>query len=373
MNPRAPTADTSNSQAPDYLSRRARVLEHAQRQEAHALLVTDLVNVRYLSGFTGSNAALAVAPDQSFLITDGRYRDQAQMECPDVTIVIDRALAKVGCDQMLALGVHYVAVEADHMSVAEYRQLDQSLLEVELLATSGIVEAARRTKDPYEVAQITRACELISEAVDQLLPTIAVGQSERRIARTLESLLLDLGAAGLGFDTIVAAGANSAIPHHAPTEYAVAAGDMLKVDAGALFAGYRSDMTRTYVVGAEPTQRQQELHDAVAQAAQAARDVVAVGVTIRAADDAARTVLRQHGLEDQFTHGLGHGVGLQIHEAPMVNHNSTGSMAAADVFTIEPGAYLPGFAGVRIEDTLVVADEGSQILTTTDRQFIRLG
>lgn len=358
---------------PDHAGRveRLRTLLTSTPEDVTGLVVTSLVNVRYLSGFTGSNAALLVLPDHAVLVTDGRYLDQATFESPHVALIEARQTFPGAVRIAGERGLATIGVEAEHLSLAQYRLLANG--DVTLSPTTGLVEQLRRRKDDHEVAQLQAACALISGAVEAVLPRIHVGLTERRIDRMLTDELLDRGADGPAFPAIVAGGPNSAIPHHTPTDRSLQAGDLLKIDAGALVAGYHSDMTRTYVVGAEPTARQRDLHAAVAAAAASARQAVAAGVAGQVPDEAAREVLRDCDLEDRYRHGLGHGVGLQIHEAPMLGRDQTDTIAAGDVLTIEPGAYVPGFGGVRIEDTLAVTDSGTQCLTTVARDLIRLG
>lgn len=356
---------------PDFAVRRRTVLGRAEVQGAAALLVTDRVNVAYLSGFTGSHGCLLLTPAGASLVTDGRYVDQAARQCPDVTVLVERcsevAAVRLACADALAP----VALEAEHITLQQYGELVDVAGQSHLMATRGLVEKQRRAKDPYEIGCITEACRLIDAALAHVLPAIVPGATEKQIANALDRAVVDLGADAVGFETIVAAGANSAIPHHSPTSVRLQPGDLLKIDAGARFRGYHSDMTRTFVVGAEPSMRQRDVFAAVAAAAAAARDTVGPGTPVAAADAAARGELG--GLADRFTHGLGHGVGLQIHEAPMLSARSADTMDPTDVLTIEPGVYLPGFGGVRIEDTLLVTETGSRCLTTTPRDLIRLG
>jgi Xaa-Pro dipeptidase len=239
-----------------------------------------------------------------------------------------------------------------------------------LVATRGLVEQLRRTKDDDEAGLIATACRMTQEALAGVLPWIRPGRTERQIAVRLERAMVDLGADRPAFDSIVAAGANSAVPHHQPGDAPLRAGDLLKIDCGARYRGYHADMTRTFVVGAEPDARQRDMHAAVAAAAAAGRALVAPGAAAAAVDAAARRELGEW--EPRFTHGLGHGLGLQIHEAPLLAARSADTIGRADVLTVEPGVYEPGFGGVRIEDTLLVTDTGAQCLTTMARDLVRL-
>ena len=230
----------------------------------------------------------------------------------------------------------------------------------ELIRASQTVEALREVKDAGEVALLRLACEAADAALTDLVARggLRPGRIEREVGHELEALMLDHGADGVSFETIVAAGANSAIPHHRPTDAVLASGDFVKIDFGALVGGYHSDMTRTFVLG-KAADWQHEIYQLVSEAQQAGRAALAAGASLADVDGAARGVIADAGYAEQFGHGLGHGVGLQIHEAPGINASATGSLLAGSVVTVEPGVYLPDRGGVRIEDTLVVADEAS--------------
>jgi Xaa-Pro aminopeptidase len=297
--------------------------------ELDAMLVTDLINVRYLSGFTGSNGALLVFADdrEPVLATDGRYRTQAAQQAPGLEVVIERACAR------------YLAGRA----------------------ADEAVEALREVKDAGELALLRLACEAADAALADLVDRggLRPGRTEREVGRELEALMLDHGADAVSFETIVAAGPNSAIPHHRPTDAVLATGDFVKIDFGALVAGYHSDMTRTFVLG-KAADWQLEIYQLVADAQRAGREALRPGTGLRDVDAAARQLIADAGYAEQFGHGLGHGVGLQIHEAPGIGATSAGTLLAGSVVTVEPGVYLPGRGGVRIEDTLVVADGTSE-------------
>ena len=356
---------------PDYLLRCSRIESQFESLAADGFLITNLTNVRYLSGFTGSNAALLISPKSSTLITDGRYRDQAAAQSPQVAIEINRNCPAAGVQLAEAQGSRALAIESQHMSLDEYRNMTRAYPAMKFIETRGIVERLRRAKDDYEIAQISAACDVISSVVTEMMSDIRVGMTERQIAAILEQRVIETGAERSAFDSIVAAGTNSAVPHHEPTERQLMVGDWLKIDAGARVAGYCSDMTRTFVVGAEPTEAQQDLHATVAAAADAARAKVAPEVSARVPDSTARAALGKDVAH--FTHGLGHGLGLQIHEAPYLGSRTADTMAVGDILTIEPGVYLPGYGGVRIEDTLLVTEAGSRCLTTATRDLVRLG
>lgn len=322
------------------------------------MLVTDLVNVRYLAGFTGSNAALLVYSDgdsPTRLATDGRYRTQAAQQAPDLEVCIERACGRALVGHAAADGVSRLGFESHVVTVDGFAALSAELEVVELVGAAGTVEELREVKDAGEIAVLRLACEAADAALAELVDRggLRPGRTERQVGRALEALMLDHGADGVSFETIVAAGANSAIPHHRPTDAVLAAGDFVKIDFGAQVSGYHSDMTRTFALS--PVARwQHEIYELVADAQQAGREALAPGVSLRDVDAAARQVIADAGYGERFGHGLGHGVGLQIHEAPGINATAAGTLLAGSTVTVEPGVYLPDRGGVRIEDTLVV-------------------
>jgi len=314
-----------------------------------ALLVTDLVNVRYLTGFTGSNAALLVHADgdgASRFCTDGRYRMQAAAEVPDLETVIERACG-VGLAALAAkLSVERLGFESDAVTVDAHDALAEAADGVGLHRAPGLVQQLRAVKDAEEVEALRRACAVGDAALADLLAAggLRPGRTEREVALDLENRMRAHGATGPAFETILAAGAHSAVPHHRPTDAELRAGDLVKIDFGAL----------------------------VAEAQAAGRAALAPGADVAAVDAAARGVIERAGRGEEFVHGLGHGVGLQIHEAPYIGASATGSLAAGMVVTVEPGVYLPGRGGVRIEDALVVRDEGPELLTETTRELLEV-
>jgi Xaa-Pro aminopeptidase len=328
------------------------------------MLVTDLINVRYLSGFTGSNAALLVFADgdDAVMATDGRYRTQAAQQAPDLEVAIERACGRYLAGRAAAAKARRVGFESHVVTVDGYDALADAGGAAELIRASQTVEALREIKDAGEVALLRLACEAADAALTDLVDRggLRPGRTEREVARELEALMLDHGADGVSFETIVAAGSHSAIPHHRPTDAVLAAGDFVKIDFGALVGGYHSDMTRTFVLGkaGKAADWQVEIYALVSEAQRAGRGALAAGASLSDVDRAARNVIVAAGHGGHFGHGLGHGVGLQIHEAPGINATAAGTLRAGSVVTVEPGVYLPERGGVRIEDTLLVADPG---------------
>lgn len=339
------------------------------------MLVTDLVNVRYLTGFTGSNAALLVFADDTppVLATDSRYRTQAARQAPDLHTVIERACGRHLVQLALAGGARRIGFESHVVTVDGLDVLGGPLSDytgADLVRASGAVEALREVKDAGEVALLRLACEAADAALAALVERggLRPGRTERAVARDLEALMLDHGADGASFETIVAAGANSAVPHHRPTEAVLDSGDFVKIDFGALVGGYHSDMTRTFVLG-RASGWQREIYEVVATAQRAGVEALEVGAALRDIDASARCVIVDAGYGDHFGHGLGHGVGLQIHEAPGINSAATGTLRAGSVVTVEPGVYLPDRGGVRIEDTLLVGARGPEPLSRFTRRL----
>ena len=335
--------------------------------QGRTLLVTSLVNVRYLTGFSGSNAVLAISADDELLGTDGRYRDQVMQEAPDVATVIDRDTRTAVLDR---LGTARLAVEPGCSAgdLLACRALDASTV-----VADALIERLRAVKDDGELASLERACAITATAFLALADELRVGMSEVQVARRLEQIFGELGADDRSFETIVGSGAAGALPHHSPSRQSLAEGDLVVIDAGALVDGYHADMTRTWIVGREPDPWQADLHAQVDAAAGAARQAVTPGADVVELDRVARERLEAAGLGENFTHGLGHGVGLEIHEAPMMGPRSAGSIGAGMAITVEPGAYLLGRGGVRIEDTLAVTASGSRVLTEAPRDLRVVG
>jgi Xaa-Pro aminopeptidase len=337
--------------------------------------VTSLVNVRYLTGFTGSNAALLVTPEGVLLATDGRYTTQAAAQAPDVELVTDRECALALGARAAKDGIRRLAFEEHQVTVETHGRLADVAGKTELVPLGHAVERLRQVKDEEEIACIREACAISDRALGEMLESILLGRAERHIAQELERRMMDHGAEAIGFDTIVASGPNSAVPHHRPGDRRVDEGDFLKIDFGAVYRGYHADMTRTFVVGVEPADWQIEIYDLVFAAQKAGREALAPGADCRDVDAAARSVIAAAGYGDQFPHGLGHGVGLEIHEDPLLGYAKEGKLTARTPVTVEPGVYLPGRGGVRIEDTLVVRDAvdgGPELLTITTKELLVL-
>jgi Xaa-Pro aminopeptidase len=366
--------DRPADQAEQHASRRAALAADLAERDLAAVLVTRLVNVRYLTGLASSNAAVLVAADgTAVLATDGRYVTQAARQAPGVELVVTRALGPDLLHRAVHDGATRVGVEEHDLTLAGHADLVAAEPAVELVPAGRPVERLRRIKDDGELALLATACAVSVRALEELWSGRVAGRTERAVARDLEDRMLDLGADGIAFPTIVAAGPNSAVPHHSPTDREIAAGDLLKVDFGAQVGGYHADCTRTVVVGQPPQPWQRDLHALVRQAQAAGVAALAPGVECLAIDRICRDVLAAAGHAEHFTHGTGHGVGLEIHEAPSLGYHADGRLADRTPVTVEPGVYLPDRGGVRIEDTLVVRAAGTQTLTDTTTDLLVVG
>ena len=332
-----------------------------------AALVTTVLNVRYLTGFTGSAATALVRSDGSAVVaTDGRYEVQVADECPDVEAVITMSGRRELADRALRAGAIRLGFEDLEMSVAAFRDLPHAA-SWEPLGTT--LTALRMPKDTVELDALRRACQATDQALEATLSRIAPGVTERQVARWIDDELRERSE-GPGFDTIVASGPNGAIPHHQPSDRPVQRGDLVTIDFGARVDGYHADMTRTVLVGARPEEWQAEMYAAVLEAQAAGVAALNSRAVAAEVDGAAREVLIKAGFGEQFVHGLGHGVGLQIHEAPYLGSTSTDKLAPSVPVTVEPGVYVPGRGGVRIEDTVVVHSGRVESLTTTTRELL---
>ncbi len=353
-------------------TRRGRLRARLADLDVPAALVTRLVNVRYLTGFTGSNAALLVCADGTdVLATDGRYITQSARQVPDVERLIERRVGAALAARAAAAGHARLAYESHDVTVDGLAALTAAVPGLELVSLGEVVESMRAVKDEAEIDLLRAACSIADQALADLLAAggIRAGHTEQQIARDLDSRMLDLGAEAVSFETIVATGPDSAIPHHRPGPRAVADGDFVKCDFGATYDGYHSDMTRTMAVG-RVADWQRDIYDLVLEAQLVGCASLAVGADCREIYEAVVGRIESGGHAEHFTHGLGHGVGLEIHEAPWLGAASAGRLGDRMPVTVEPGVYLAGRGGVRIEDTLVVRGTGPELLTLTTKDLL---
>jgi Xaa-Pro aminopeptidase len=356
----------------DHLTRRNLLTQRCIELDVDALLVTKLANVRYLTGFSGSAAMALLGPSESVFFTDGRYDEQARHEVPDLPRVASMEnLAGFVQEHLRRIGIGRLGFERHAVTVAQLGRWQEVFDGVELAGVGEEVERLRWAKDAEELDLLRSAQEATDGAFDDILDLLVVGMSERQAAAQLELAMARHGADGLSFDLIVAFGEHAAEPHHRPCHRALAEGDVIKMDLGAMVGGYHTDMTRTVAFG-EPATELRKVHDIVAAAQQAGIDALRPGVAAGDVDRAARRVIEDAGYGDRFTHGLGHGVGLEIHEGPSIRRGGEDVLPAGAVVTVEPGVYLPGMGGVRIEDAVEVSEEGPRVLGASTRELIEL-
>ena len=357
-----------------HAERRRRAQDLIRAQDADAALITAGPNVRYLTGLASSNAALLLPADgdRALLATDSRYTGAARREARDIELLTERFVEGALATEASRRGMRRLAFEAHEMTVQRHGELAARLEGGVTVPFGPMIEDLRIVKDAGELEKIEVACALSDAALALVLPQIKEGMEERAVALLLDHQMALLGAQRPAFDTIVASGPNGAIAHHAPTARPLRRGDLVTMDFGALYDGYHADMTRTVVIG-PPAGWQRDIYDLVAAAQRAGVEALEDGVEAGAVDAAAREVIEAAGHAAHFQHGLGHGVGLQIHEAPMLGYGRMGKLSDRVPVTVEPGVYLPARGGVRIEDVLVVtAGGGARSLTSTTRELLVL-
>jgi Xaa-Pro aminopeptidase len=351
----------------DTAARADRVRAGFDEAGVDAVVVTDLTNVRYLTGFTGSAGRLLVTGDRMLLVTDGRYASQAPDQVARAGAAAEVEVAGTLADQdavltgALPTGTR-LGLEAASVTWAAQQRCSRPPWTVPLVATEDLVEAVRQRKDEGEVARLTQAATIADAALSTVSPMLLCRATENEVGFALDTEMRRLGAEAVSFPTIVASGPNGARPHHRPSDRVIIEGDLVVIDFGALVDGYHSDMTRTFMVG-DVTATQQRMYEVVVAAQAAGVAAVRAGVPAADVDAACRGVITEAGWADAFTHGTGHGVGLVIHEDPRVSRVSTAMLATGHVVTVEPGVYLAEHGGVRVEDTVLVTDEGCRPLT----------
>jgi Xaa-Pro aminopeptidase len=344
------------------------LLAHA---DLSALLVTKPVNVRYLTGFSGTYGALLLLHDRTLFFTDRRYERQAAAEVPGTEVVLAPGDLIGGVASVLRAAGDGLGFEPAGLTWGDGQRLRAAVPGRAVVPAPPLVEDLREVKDEREVTAMREAARLGSDALAELLEGLRPGVTEREVAVALELTMRRLGGDGLAFDTIVAFGEHAAEPHHHPVGRQLAAGDFVKLDFGARVDGYCSDMTRTVVLG-RASERQREVYEVVRRAQAAGLDCLRAGVPVAEVDRACRDTIAGAGLGEAFAHPTGHGVGLEIHEAPRVRAGAPGRIDAGTPVTVEPGVYLPGFGGVRIEDLAVVRPDGHELLTTAPKELLEL-
>jgi Xaa-Pro aminopeptidase len=339
------------------------------------LLITSLPNIRYLTGFSGSSALLFMTPRDVILVTDFRYQTQIKTEVGDLArVVIQSQSLWTGLWQQLQQvgGLEVAGFESAHLLHRDFQRLLEAGARWQWRPTLDLVETLRERKDGDELALIEAANGIAARALDRLVPQVKVGMNELEVAGILEKALRDEGSEGFPFPSIVASGPRSALPHARSSDRRIESGDFLLLDFGAEYHGYCSDVTRTFVVGSA-SKDQRDVYEIVRMANENAARRVRAGMTGRDADAIARDYIEQRGFGEQFGHSLGHGLGLEVHEAPRLAKTADGALAEGAVVTIEPGIYREGWGGVRIEDDVFLGPDGPRILTKFTHELIELG
>jgi Xaa-Pro aminopeptidase/Xaa-Pro dipeptidase len=351
-------------------ARRQALRAHLAQADLAALLVTKPANVRYLTGFSGSYGALLLLHDRTLFFTDRRYEQHAARRVEEAELVLAPGDLIGAVATVLSPLDEGLGFEPDGLTWGDGQRLRASLRRRPVPAPP-LVEELREVKDETEIASIAEAARLGCETFDELVGRLRPGMTEREVAIDLEIGMRRRGAEALAFDSIVAFGELAAEPHHHPGDRPLRPGDLIKLDFGARVDGYCSDMTRTVVLG-QASERQRELYELVRRALAAGLEALRAGVSGAAIDRACREVIGQAGLGDAFSHPSGHGIGLEIHEAPRVRLGANGRISPGTPVTVEPGVYLPGFGGVRIEDLAVVRPGGHDVLTTATKELLEL-
>jgi Xaa-Pro aminopeptidase len=352
------------------VSRTDRLVELLEERELDSLLVTNLINVRYLTGFTGTNGACVITPEERLFLTDFRYVEQARDQMPDYELV------EVGRDILGDLAKRLrgrAGFDDEDVSVASHAKLAEKAPDgVELVPAAGLVERLRAVKDESEVAAMRAAAELATAAYESLRERGLAGRTEREVAIEIVRFMEDSGAEGPSFPPIVAAADHGALPHAVPRDLEIPRDTLVVMDIGAIVDGYCSDCTRTLATGSLDDGAL-EIYDLVLRAQADALAATTAGAECSAVDAVARDLIGAAGHEEHFGHGLGHGVGLQIHEGPRLGKTAEGTLETGNAVTVEPGVYVPGQVGVRIEDLVIVADGEPRVLTGFPKELVTVG
>ena len=353
------------------ISRVANLRKEMFEEDISSFLITSSYNLRYLTGFTGTTGVALITLEEAFFITDFRYTEQAETQCEGYKIVQNHGpIFDVVADLVEEKELINLAFEEATVSFKEYVQLEM-ILEVDLIPVSGMIEELREIKDDSEIEIIQKACEIADQAFSHILTYIKPGMTEIQVANELDFHMRSLGASSVSFETIVASGLRSAMPHGVASEKVIEQGDFITIDFGCYYQGYVSDMTRTISLG-EPSEKLKEIYQIVKEAQQKVLDIAKPGMTGAELDAVARDFITSKGYGEAFGHSTGHGIGLEIHEGPNVSKMAEKVFVSGNVITNEPGIYLPGIGGVRIEDDMLVTDNGIKRLTHSEKELIIL-
>ncbi|TCW41181.1 Xaa-Pro aminopeptidase [Laceyella sacchari] len=349
--------------------RLSKLRQKLQERGIEALLVSHPVNRRYLTGFTGSAGVVLITATEQLLLTDFRYVIQAQEQAPQMTLVQHQGIYHTVGEQCRKLGIKALSFEQDHLTFAEFLQLKEAVGDIKLQPTSGIVKELRMVKDADELAVMREAARIADQAFSKILSDIKPGVRENEISFKLEFYMRELGATSSSFDMIVASGKRSALPHGVASDKVLELCDLVTLDFGAFYQGYASDITRTVMLG-RPSEKQKEIYDIVLEACNRTIAALRPGMTGKEADAVARDYIRAHGYGEFFGHSTGHGLGMEVHELPMLSSRGDMVLQPNMVVTVEPGIYLPEVGGVRIEDDVVITETGCEALNQSSKEWI---
>ena len=362
-----------------FYQRRQKLAANLNELAVDAMLISELNNIRYLTGFTGTAAYLLISPEQQILASDARYTIQLEQECPDLEIDIRDVSSSLieSADRLThSFGWKRLAIESGHLSKADFDELQTRMLGVKLVDTAQVVERLRMIKDESEIAAIRKSIQINELAFQNAVAAATNQQTEREFGFVLEAEMRKLGAQGFAFDPIVGVGPRAALPHARPTDLKLGSASNFLVDWGTNVDGYLSDLCRM-VITSDPEPKLVEIYDTVLQAQVAAIDQIGPGVKASTIDKAARSVIEAAGYGDFFQHGTGHCFGLEIHEKPYLSPSSDAILVPGMILTVEPGIYLPGIAGVRLEDDILVTESGYEVLSNLPKAreqcLVRLG
>jgi len=347
-----------------------RLKEVLDKQQIDALLITSGYNRKYMTGFTGTAGVAIVTLTEAVFITDFRYVEQASEQISGYTIVKHEGpISETIAEELKRLGVSRVGFEQDHVTYSQFKVFKERFSECELVPVSGSVEQLRMIKDDEELSYIRKAVDIVDETFKHILSFIKVGMTEIEVATELEFYMRKLGATSSSFDIIVASGARSALPHGVASHKVIEQGDFVTLDFGAYYNGYCSDMTRTFAMG-EPSEKLKEIYNVCLQAQLIGVQNIKAGMTGREADALCRDYIVSKGYGEYFGHSTGHALGLEVHESPGLSVKVDKKLEPGMVVTVEPGIYLPGIGGVRIEDDIVITEQGNEILNKSPKDLI---
>lgn len=336
-----------------------------------AVLITSSYNLRYASGFTGSTGLAVITKEKAFFVTDFRYTEQAKKQAEGYEVIQNKGPIYDEVKKIIELEkIKEIGFEENHVTFSTYKSLEEKL-DCKLIPVSNIVESLREVKTADEVEVIQKAIQITEQAFEYILTYIKEGQTEIQVANELDFYMRKKGASGVSFDTIVASGVRSAMPHGVASEKKLEQGDMITIDFGCYYKGYVSDMTRTFALG-DPGEQLKEIHKIVLDANLKVTEGAKAGITGAELDAIARDYIKEQGYGEAFGHSTGHGIGLEVHEGPGINYKNEQPLVPGNVITNEPGIYLPGVGGVRIEDDLLITEEGNKNLMSCSKELIIL-